>query len=52
MPHSLSCRHCGKPLVFDAYEFDRSPEEIAYLTGFPPCPLSAKKIPSMSDASA
>jgi hypothetical protein len=37
-PHSLSCRQCGKPIVFALKVFNRLPDEITYLTGFPPAP--------------
>ena len=39
LPHSLSCFKCREHIVFDPSKFYRSPNEIAYLQGYPPTPL-------------
>jgi len=35
-PSALSCRKCSKPIIFSEFEYKKCPDEIAYITGYPP----------------
>jgi hypothetical protein len=34
--HSFICPECRKPIIFDDYAFERSPDKSAWLPGYPP----------------
>ena len=34
--HSFICPECRKPIIFDDYRFERSPDTSAWLPGYPP----------------
>jgi len=35
-PHSFICPECREPIIFDDYAFERSPDQSAWLPGYPP----------------
>ena len=35
-PHSLWCRGCNTPIIFNFENFKRMPEEVSYLSRYPP----------------